>query len=231
MYRKDTLIIMTGGTIDAEAYPDPKNPPKNATMLKESRIPETLKGMGVDDRCDFLSWKAKDSKHFTDEDMRDLAKIIRTSSAKNIIITHGTDAMPDNARRIEALLRQQDTDLRKDLRNAAYGREDDASRFVRGEKAVGGKRIIFTGAMMPLANGKASDAYQNLDYILHYMDSWKPGVRAVMHGMSFKPKSLYKDFKTYEFHGQVIADAQSYADMVRLQQQYAGSQSLPGMGV
>ncbi|MBY0406529.1 MAG: asparaginase domain-containing protein, partial [Rickettsiales bacterium] len=105
---KKTLVIMTGGTIDAEAYPDPLNPPKNAIMLEKSLIPMTLAEMGVDKDCDFLSWRAKDSKHFYERDMIDLAQIIRTAEADTIIITHGTDAMPDNAHSIHRLLRQHD---------------------------------------------------------------------------------------------------------------------------
>lgn len=200
---KDTLIIMTGGTIDAEAYADPAHPPKVAEMLPNSLIPMTVTQMGHGERCDTLSWRAKDSKHFTDEDMADLARIIRTSRAKNIIITHGTDAMPENSRRIRALLMEEDKKLRED---AMAGPE----RFIRGEAPEFDKRVIFTGAMMPLANGQESDAYQNLEFIFDHMDSWKPGVRAVMHAKCFDPVGLAKDFDTFTFHGHLMDDSKTF---------------------
>ncbi len=195
--QKDTLIIMTGGTIDAEAYPDPKHPPHNATMLTNSLIPGTLAEMGFDKRCDYLPWKAKDSKNFTTGEMRDLAKIIRTAQHRNIIITHGTDAMPEHSRKIATLLQKPEPDLRNDA---------GAGRFIRGEGVVHDKTVVFTGAMMPLANGPMSDAYQNLAYIFKHMDDWQPGVRVVMHGASFEPFGLTKDFDSYTFKGRTIPE-------------------------
>lgn len=194
---KDTLIIITGGTIDAEAYPDPKNPPEDAIMLEKSLIPLTVAQMGHDARCDYLPWISRDSKKFSAEEMRNLAKIIRTSSAKNIIITHGTDGMPVHCRQIQRLLHRRDVGLPRD----AFAKDSTGKERVREDK-----RVIFTGAMMPLANGPESDGYLNLDYIFGHMDQWKPGVRAVMHSTSFEPKGLYKDFMDYTFHGRVIDD-------------------------
>jgi L-asparaginase len=199
--RGDTLIIMTGGTIDAEAYPDPLNPPKDAAMLKTSLIPEVVWEMKGGSECDFLSWKAKDSKHFTREDMEDLAKIIRTSHARHIIITHGTDAMAEHSREISALLQRQDHTLRRDKPSGAH------DRFIRGEHPATDKVVVFTGALMPLANGSESDAYKNLEYILRNIHRWPPGVRAVMHQTSFHPEGLSKNFITYRFEGREIAEA------------------------
>lgn len=196
---RDTLIIMTGGTIDAEPYHDPMKPPKNATMLAHSLIPGTVEHLGHGETCDYLSWRAKDSKHFTGQDLQDLAKIIRTSTARHIIITHGTDAMPENSRRIRDLLKAPDKTLRKDaaLRRGA---------FVRGEAPACDKVVVFTGAMMPLANGPESDAYKNIEYILGHIRKWPEGVRVVMHGQSFDPEGLEKDFNTYTFRGTQLPD-------------------------
>lgn len=183
---KDTLVIMTGGTIDAEPYPDPKNPPTNASMLENSVIPSTIASMGHGDRCDFLKWVAKDSKDFTNEEMDALAEIIRTSHAKNIIVTHGTDAMPHHSRQIEGRLK------------------NNISRHSKNKPVD--KKVIFTGAMVPIANGPESDGYKNLEYIFKRMDSWENGVRVVMHEKSFRPVGLSKDFSTYTFHGKEIPD-------------------------
>ncbi|NBO19152.1 MAG: hypothetical protein EBV03_08015 [Proteobacteria bacterium] len=210
---KDTLVIMTGGTIDAEAYPDPANPPKDATMLDHSMIPMTVAQMNpkYDQRCDYLVWRAKDSKHFSDKDMMDLAKIIRTSRARNIIITHGTDAMPENSRTIRSLLARPDKDLRVDAGRKEGLLELQEGGYVRGVMPGFDKRVIFTGAMMPLANGPESDAYKNLEYIFANMDGWKNGVRAVMHSKSFDVAGLEKDFTTYQFKGRVLPDGPAKA--------------------
>ena len=192
---QDTLIIMTGGTIDAEPYPDPNNPPKNAIPLENSVIPSTIASMGYGGRCDFFKWTAKDSKAFTSEEMDALAQIIRTSPAKNIIITHGTDAMPEHSRQILGRLSRVDTAV-PNGHVAIHGK--------RKNKADIDKRVIFTGAMMPIANGPESDGYKNLGYIFRNMDKWQAGVRVVMHEKSFDPVGLSKNFETFRFHGREI---------------------------
>lgn len=195
--RKDTLIIMTGGTIDAEAYPDPLHPPKDATMLPCSLIPAALANMGVAGRCSFLPWRAKDSKHVTDADIEDLARIIRTAEARTVIITHGTDAMAENGRRLKRCLERPDPALRDD---AWAGCE----AHVRGGTPLRDKRVILTGALMPLANGAASDAHENLSYIFSHMDGWEAGMRVVMHGVSYAPEGLVKNLGTYRFQGRIL---------------------------
>lgn len=203
--KKDVLVIITGGTIDAEVYPDPAHPPKRATMLEHSMIPEVVTHMGHGGRCDFLPWHPKDSNEFTAEEMRDLSRIIRTSPAKYVIITHGTDAMADHSREIAQYLQSPDPSLRGDHPSAA------TVPFVRGEGPVRDKVVAFTGAMTPLANGPESDAYKNLQYIFEQMEGWRPGVRVVMHGKSFATEGLQKNFTTYTFEGRQIPDAQREA--------------------
>jgi len=198
--KKDVLVIMTGGTIDAEPYTDPAHPPKRATMLTHSMIPTTMEQMGFAQRCDFLPWRAKDSNDFTPEEMRDLAQIIRTSKARYVIVTHGTDAMADHSRDIMQRLQLPDSSLRSDHPSGA------TVPFVRGEWPSRDKVVVFTGAMVPLANGPRSDAYKNLHYICENMEGWKPGVRVVMHEKSFAPEGLKKNFATYTFEGNEIPD-------------------------
>lgn len=192
--KHDTLVILTGGTIDAEAYPDPKNPPPDATMLPESLVPKTLEELGHGARCEIKSWIIKDSKYFTPQELDQLADLIDKSGAKNIVITHGTDAMADNSRHVLQALRQ---------------REKNVPHTQRGQCSLLDKRIMFTGAMIPLANGAVSDGRANLDYILSHMDDWAPGVRVVMGKQSFDPVGLEKDFKTYTFKGRLLNDQPS----------------------
>lgn len=166
---KDILVIMTGGTIDAEAYPDPANPPPNAVPLKDSAVPDALHAMGYDDDCRCYQWLMKDSKEFTERNLDELATMIRERRAQHIIITHGTDRMPENSR-----------DLMKFL-----GSTD--------------KTVIMTGAMIPLANGKESDGYENLRFAVENIEKWPPGVHVVMHGRRFDPARVRKNFSSLRF--------------------------------
>ena len=166
---KDVLVIMTGGTIDAEAYPDPKNPPPNATPLRDSAVPDALHKLGYDDVCRCYQWLMKDSKEFTPKNIEILATMIRERRAKYIIVTHGTDRMPENSRAL----------------SAALGNTD--------------KTIVITGSMIPLANGKDSDGYDNLRYTVDTIDSWPAGVHVVMHGKRFDSARVKKNFEALRF--------------------------------
>lgn len=91
------LVIITGGTIDAEPY---AATPERVTPLAQSVIPAVLRAMGYTD-CDFYPWKMKDSQEFTPDDMRDLADIICADTSEAFLVTHGTDAMKANALQLE----------------------------------------------------------------------------------------------------------------------------------
>lgn len=138
MSAKQYLFICTGGTLDAEEYTDPQHPPAHATMLEGSLATQEIRALmgarGLKEGYDFdiLEWRMKDSKDFTPDDLIELAGLIRTAPAQKIIITHGTDAMAPNARAVKRML--------KDSR----------------------KYAAFTGAMIPLANGRDSDGPGNL---------------------------------------------------------------------
>lgn len=166
---KDILIIMTGGTIDAEAYPDPARPPKNAIPLKDSLVPQAVEEMGHAGDCRFFQWMMKDSKDFTSAEIYAMSVFVRQRRAEHIIITHGTDRMPENSRQLAELLKES------------------------------GKTVIVTGAMLPLANGQASDGYENLRFAIERMEALAPGVHVVMHGRLFTPSKLRKNFTTRQF--------------------------------
>lgn len=166
---RDVLIIMTGGTIDAEAYPDPAHPPKNAFPLKDSLVPQAMEELGYSEDCRFFQWMMKDSKDFVSAEIYAMSVFIKQRRAQHIIITHGTDRMPETSRELEALMKDSD------------------------------KVVILTGSMLPLSNGRKSDAYENLRFSIESIEKLPAGVHVVMHGKLFAPTRFKKNFVTQQF--------------------------------
>jgi len=164
---KDCLVIMTGGTIDAEPY---KKTPRNVKLLEHSIVPDAVEELGLAKNCRFLQWLMKDSKDFKKSDAEQLAEFIEARRARHIVVTHGTDRMPQHSRRLEKLLEGTD------------------------------KTVIVTGSMTPLTHGKRSDAYRNLRVAIEDGADWTAGVHVVMHGKHFHPKGLWKDPDAKRFH-------------------------------
>lgn len=91
-------IFCVGGTID-KIYFDAKSKyevgsPAVAKMLQE---------IGVDLDIEVSSLMAKDSLEMTDDDRAVIAHAVKQTDARKIIITHGTDTMPDTARSLGEL--------------------------------------------------------------------------------------------------------------------------------
>jgi L-asparaginase len=166
---KDILIIMTGGTIDAEPYPDPARPPKNVQPLRDSLVPDAVAALGHGKDCRFFQWMLKDSKDFTEAELHALAVFIKARRAEHIIITHGTDRMAENS--------------------------IELSKKMKGS----GKTVVMTGSMLPLSNGRISDGYDNLLYVIEHIETLKPGVYVVMHSRIFLPGKFKKNFTTRKF--------------------------------
>lgn len=164
------LVIITGGTIDAEAYADPQNPPAFATMLEESAVPAALAAMNLARPYYCFLWLRKDSKAFTESDIKALAQVIKTSGHNEIVITHGTDRMVENSRGL-----------------SGFGIQDS------------GIRVAFTGSMIPLSNGEHSDGYRNLRYAMENVGDFPAGVWISFEGKRFDPHKTVKDFSTYRF--------------------------------
>ncbi len=158
------LLITTGGTIDSIAY---NETPDNIIPLNSSMVPMALQAMGVsDNQYRHHAMPPADSKLFLTDDqheralrqhlalelpefpkrrvrVEDLIDFIHKQPEKNILITHGTDALARNANTIW-----------QGLSNISSN-----------------KIVIFVSAMIPLANSlqkdgsynfKLSDGYANL---------------------------------------------------------------------
>lgn len=91
-------VFCVGGTID-KVYFDAKSKyevgaPAIAKMLKQMEVNLDIKVTAL---------MAKDSLEMTDDDRAIIAQAVENCDADKIIITHGTDTMPDTARSLGAL--------------------------------------------------------------------------------------------------------------------------------
>lgn len=155
------LLITTGGTIDAEAYSER---PATVTVQSQSLIPGALERIGVTG-FRHVALAGKDSKLLTRADLEAIAEAIRNASDRHVVITHGTDAMPQNARILRAL--------------------------TADDPVCAPKVILVTGSMTPLANVD-SDGWENLRVAAGEGAHYPPGVHIVMHGRRIDPARAVK---------------------------------------
>lgn len=144
--------IITGGTIDSY-YDGSKD---TAIPFGHSVIPRYLKSLKLYDQLRFTELCMKDSRSINLSDRRRLVRLIKKSSARAILVTHGTYTMPDTARFVEDHL-----------------------------PPPHGKIIIFTGSMIPLDGFTFSDGGFNLGFALSQFKFAKPGVYVAMNGQLF----------------------------------------------
>lgn len=95
---ENLLIITTGGTIDKIYFDD-----KSDYQIGEPQIADTLNAMNVGFDFEVQALMRKDSLHITDQDRQLIRDTIIASEADHILITHGTDTMPETARVIEGI--------------------------------------------------------------------------------------------------------------------------------
>jgi len=159
-----------GGTIDAEAY---QETPQDIVQLKESVIPDVLDELGLRDKCDVQAHGSGDSKYFQAGYADILAKRIEQQPQNKVIVTHGTDRLPEFARDLQVALKDSD------------------------------KVVLVTGAMIPLMNeivgyGK-SDGYGNLSFAFEQVEKLESGVHIAFHDKIFDPARTKKDFEAKKF--------------------------------
>ncbi|MBN8531696.1 MAG: asparaginase [Alphaproteobacteria bacterium] len=169
---KKYLIVVTGGTIDAEPY---QETPKNVTPLKESIVPRILEELGVAHLCDVLIWHMKDSKDFTDGELHELAKIIRDQAYTSVVITHGTDYMAHNARVMAS------------------------KRYLFGEDVTAVFTGAMTPYMNQVVGYGQSDAPENVRFAIHEAYYGSPGVHIAMAGEVHDPFHTVKDMERKRF--------------------------------
>lgn len=62
-----------------------------------------------------------------------------------------------------------------------------------------GKKVIFTGSMIPVIGFTVSDAGFNLGFVLGSFESLKDGVYLSMNGAIFKPEDVEKNIEEFRF--------------------------------
>jgi len=142
------LVITTGGTIGAMPYFDPLSPPRTCTIPTDGRDivrahVESAYSKMYQTRC--MTMELQDSRTIDERYRQNIVDVITAAPEERILITHGTDALLKTAEHLytEALINDK----------------------------LAAKKIILTGAMVPLANGKNSDGYQNLHFALRQLSA------------------------------------------------------------
>ena len=161
--QKKILVIATGGTIESFYGADGdsgENAPYNVPQDKNSIIPDALKALDPNHKCDFYEACQRDSKGVNSDILHHIALYIsqHASEYDGIVITHGTDTMPRNARALEDMLE------------------------TIGVPPV---PIVFTGSMIPLRDEnknwrKDSDGRENLKNALEDVRRHDAGVHIRM---------------------------------------------------
>jgi len=167
-----TLLLLTGGTIDAEPYEHLDQP--DATVIT-SYIPQLLEDNGLCNQVEIHYWKErKDSKLFLEDEIREIATYIMSSKYNQVVVTHGTDRMAEHSR----IVRQE---------------------LLANKSKAHLKTVIFTGAMIPLSHGKESDGESNLQHAIEMAATQAPGVYVAMHGQLFDALTVTKNFDQKKF--------------------------------
>ena len=160
-------FLLTGGTIDAFYNPVQQT----ATPSPQSIIPyyfsESIKpylDLSFEQIC------MKDSKDVTDEDKANLIAALKKTEHKQIIITHGTDKMPELATFVKEQL----------------GPDMD-------------KTIIITGSIIPMEGFTRSDSGFNLGFALAKMSHLDSGIYICMNARIFDVGNVIKNFELARF--------------------------------
>jgi L-asparaginase/Glu-tRNA(Gln) amidotransferase subunit D len=178
-----TLVVITGGTIEALYDPDKGTPyfvpvPDSA---EDSCIPAALKELGHDPKSfDVMPLSMLDSKKVWVRSMETILAHATQEGYTKVMVVHGTDTMPSHARYLERRLEE-------------YGQEFGADQL----------RIVFTGGMQPLRDSDGTwhardkvDGWRNLQRAMEDLQREAPGVYIEMGEGPWKPKRVDKHVQT-----------------------------------
>lgn len=91
-------IFTTGGTID-KIYFDANS----SFSVGDSPLPELLAEANVSVPCEITGLTRKDSLELTDDDRAAIVSAVGSCEEKQVLITHGTDTMPQTAEALAAI--------------------------------------------------------------------------------------------------------------------------------
>ena len=170
MQKNNIHIIKMGGTIE---FIDPSYEKMNKELMKlDSTIDNYLKNLVKPHfTYDIEIVCEKDSREITQEDLDKLWLAVKSSQQESILITHGTFTMKNTAKFLEGLLIKENIN----------------------------KKIIITGAMIPIVGFSISDASFNLGYSLASFNSVSSGVYICMNGGIFKADEVEKNTELFRF--------------------------------
>ena len=157
-------VFTTGGTID-KVYFDARS----AFEVGEPLVADLLRQAGVAFPFEVEVLFQKDSLDLTDADRAAVADRVATCEAERVIVTHGTDTMPETARAVA-----------------------DRLRADAGPGGAGRKTVVFVGSLAP-ARFKASDAEFNVGFAAAAVQALGPGVYVAMNGRVFGADAVRKD--------------------------------------
>lgn len=166
------LLLTTGGTIDAQPYPE-DDPPAVSTPSEDRLSLRTLTALiqNQDAALDCIEICNKDSKLIDGKDLDALERAILTHPGYDrVIVTIGTDRMTGTAQDLKARLRDSPP-----------------------------CPVVFTGAILPLANGETSDGPANLRLAAFGEPKAAPGIYITMHDLFAPCEMIRKDFERQRF--------------------------------
>lgn len=167
--QKDILILKMGGTIE---FKDPAYEKINDLMKLDVTIDAYLRNLiNPHFTYEIKTICEKDSRDINSEDLENLKKIIVNAKQNYILITHGTFTMKDTGNFLEKVLKEGNLK----------------------------KKIILTGAMVPIIGFSISDAGFNLGFSVSAFDTVESGVYICMNGGIFKPQEVEKNMKLLRF--------------------------------
>jgi len=159
-----------GGTIE---FKDPVYGKLNTELMKlDTSIDHYLKNLIKPHfSYDVETVCEKDSREITLEDLNNLWAVVKSSQHENILITHGTFTMKNTAKFLEEKLTEGKLN----------------------------KKVILTGAMIPIVGFSISDAAFNLGYSIASFGNISSGVYICMNGGLFHPDEVEKNPDLFRF--------------------------------
>lgn len=163
-------FIITGGTIDS-VWDGSKD---TVVVSKHSVMPEYFsqlcRNLKFPEEIIFTELCMKDSRAITEEDRKNIVKVIEESDSKKIIVTHGTYTMPDTARFLEKHLKRKD------------------------------QVVVLIGSMVPISGFDFSDGPFNLGYAIANAQKLSPGVYVCMNAQVFSAQEVAKNIAEGKFY-------------------------------
>lgn len=158
------LFLLTGGTIDKKAVILPDGTfDDDSKVFCETHVPEMLEKARFAGQYAVETLFMIDSLDMTNEHRAEINSAIEATDETQIIITHGTDTMPDTA------------------------------RYLHSNKQLVEKTIVLTGAMIPYSMGETSDAMFNIGNAIAFAQTLPSGVYVAMNGQAFESNNVRKD--------------------------------------